>query len=177
MPIDICQLESCQNDNYVQDLQRRLSYLLRNYRKERLMSGTEFAEKISVDKSTYSRLENPTIPHKRFVRSIQFINDLAKYLQLSPTEFIYYLTTGKALQVTLGNGRTLYQWEKDILSIFSKLPIRTRRSFIEKANHLGDRKDKKDLEFFIGLYADQERENVNLKLLESLFSVVKSYKD
>ena len=114
---------------YQKKIQKNLSNLLKDSRAKEGMTATKLADCIGLEKSKYCKLESSTEPYSRFVRSYDFLNNLAHIMEINFSDLVHYLENGSFPPAKHGH-RDLYQWEVDLLRIFSGVSCVSRNKFI-----------------------------------------------
>lgn len=147
-------------------IQKNLSKLLKDARAKEGLTATKMAAYIDLEKSKYCKLESSSDPYSRFVRSYDFLNNLANILDITFSDLVHYLESGSFPPAKHGH-RDLYQWEVDLLRIFSGVSCVSRNKFIEsfaKDKRLAKRAIRPFLDFFSETFLFTEFSDITEKL-------------
>ena len=117
--------------------QRRLSWFLKNYRKNNNLTSKELAKKLGYTPPRYSEIEKANNIESRFCNVLEFLSSIYSLEGMSLSEFALFLEGETRIHKESKSGtlppQELYKWEKNILRIFDRSDTILRDAFIQRS--------------------------------------------
>lgn len=136
----------------ISNFQSRIKHYLNSFEYENRLNGSDVAKMLGYTNAHYSRLKNIGVDNK-IASTLNFWSNLAKLKNMTLSEFVIYADNKPLLNSENQLGRSLWDWEIDMLNYLSKMEPTLRRVLTRRAIKESEQNDLSFLKAELGFSA------------------------